>query len=352
MKKLNIFILSALLSATIIVFGSSEIRAQNDCDEALKRANELFQNGEFDAVILLLEDKLKTCDYSKEEFTEVCKIISSAYYETDQIENGNNTIREMLKNNPNYKANPNFDPPIFTKSYYNFRVHPKLSVGFKLGINRSYVNVKKIFPVLDSADYSQPYKSDDPPCFDVYLRWHLTEYLSLSTGFGFQSQSFSKHITASNNVTMDYWESYRAYKLPVSVNYSPVRLSGFIPSIYVGVYKSLGGTAEYNLGLRFPSQNDQFMTFDESDNITSSFRNLNNWGFGFGTNLAYRKNSLEFFADVSYNSQLGNYSTQTQFPKNDFPHSYHLVSDEIQLNNLEICLGVSFSILYAVKLKH
>lgn len=327
------------------------LKAQNsDCQNSLNKARELFNNAEFDEVIQLYESKLMACSFTKAEQQEALKLAASSYYEIDEIESGNEIMRKFLRNSPNYLANPNLDPVSFAKAYHTFRIFPRLAFGINAGTNSDKILVSKIYAVNDSLNYTLPYKSALKPVVHFFVRWYPVHFLSISTGIGYVSHSYTRQITGNHSLNVLLTENYVHLNTPLTLYLHPFRTGNFIPSVYGGVYRNTAINADYTSIMEVADAKGQTLTYEYAGEMNTNYRNLKQNGLLLGANLAYKFNTVYFFADAKYNLPLSDFSTELRHPSIQLPINQSILSDDFKLTSFEISIGLQINLLYNVRL--
>jgi len=355
-KKSLIFAVMRLLRGfgivgLMLVINTYTVYSQNsDCQNILVKAKELFVNGEFDAVIGLYENKLNNCRFSKEEQLELYKITSSSYFEIDEIESGNDIMRKFLRRSPSYIANPNFDPVSFARAFNTFRVYPKFAIGMNVGVCHDRILVSKIYQVSDSINYKNNYQSGFLPTFHFYMKWYPFHFMSLSTGVGIVTHSYTKLYTGNHSMSMYMTENYSSVNVPIIVSLMPYKTRKFTPAFYFGVYQNAGAGAECNATMKVNDSKEQTLTYDFKAELTDSYRNLDHNGILLGTSMSYKFGSIELFADYRYSHQFKQLSTDVLYPSLEMPVNLSILTDEFKLDYMEFTIGIQINILHSVSL--
>ncbi len=84
---------------------------KNQCTEQLKKAEEEYSAGKWNEAIDLIEQCLAQSNLSAVEKVKAYRILSLVYIAMQSEKDANNAVKNMLKTVPNYKIEPDRDPP-------------------------------------------------------------------------------------------------------------------------------------------------------------------------------------------------------------------------------------------------
>jgi hypothetical protein len=133
-------------------------KAQTNCKQQLKQAEDFFNIGEFENCIQLLNTSLKNCSYTKKEQEVIYELLVKSNIETDNLlEVDYNTIK-LFKTNPFYELKEDNNSEDFNRHIKKFSVLPMLSIGLRNTVSKPNFKTTKVFSVLlDGVDYAAPY---------------------------------------------------------------------------------------------------------------------------------------------------------------------------------------------------
>ncbi|GEM_PF-6110761 len=335
-----------------------QLKSQENCLEALRVARELHENGQHDSVIKLLQTKLSQCPYNKQELEQVYKILAASYFEIDEIEEGNKLIYKILRSNPNFRANYGIDPAAFTHQIDRFEVLSTLDVGAKMGISSLLVEVKKARSLLDTADMSEPYITDDPPMVSFFARYYFSKRFTLNMEVNYQTNSFEKWFSTRNEtVEIDYIETLRQVKIPVSLAFSPFHFRSVYFWLFGGGSFTVYSQSEYELSTTFTVNNPGGKPIGggptESGTLPNNYRNGYYSSLFAGIMIEFRRNNFCFFADLRYNYALQDYSKpENRYLDPKIILERQFVSDDIRLHSFELSLGITYTLFHRIKQKY
>jgi hypothetical protein len=330
----------------------------NDCTATLKNAVDNYDKGLYDKVIALLADKIDNCKFSKIELEQALKILASAYYDLDELEEGNKYMTKFLKKTPNYNINVNQDPAPFIDAYDKFLVRPKFSFSFGLGLNLTYPQVQKSFSIWEAGTYTNEYETISGTNFYLGVQWNFAKNFSLNTEINLLAQSYVRNITSPvfSNFMVKFDETFSAAMLPVYLKYSLMPHKKFFPEAYVGVlvYQPVAPTAKIN-AFDNADLDDAPREIDSEPSVDlTAFRNSDgNSGIMFGGRLNYRKNSLNVFFDWRYVKVNGDYvNSEKRYQNTELINDYYYIDDDIKLRYSSFTLGLTYNFTYKVKYKY
>jgi tetratricopeptide (TPR) repeat protein len=86
-------------------------QTEDQCTEQLNKAEEEYQLGNWDQAIALINNCLKKPNLSEDEKGRAYRILGLTYIATQLAKEANEAVRNLLIMVPNYKINPDTDPP-------------------------------------------------------------------------------------------------------------------------------------------------------------------------------------------------------------------------------------------------
>lgn len=101
------FLLLAILASFAL-----PVAAQN-CDTALRDANERYRSGYFDEAIERITDCLEQNAFSAEERRRAFRLLGLSYIGKDREQDAREAVRALLEVAPDYQPDPALDPPPF-----------------------------------------------------------------------------------------------------------------------------------------------------------------------------------------------------------------------------------------------
>lgn len=339
----------------LIACSTGVLHAQTDCQNKLKEGMVLYEAGYYDRLIEQTLLALKQCKYNRNEKNQSRKLLAAAYYEIDNMDEGDKYMHKFLKRNPTYEINHGTDPGAFIDAFDLFRTRQKLSFSLRGASATSPVRVYRTYSVLDSVDYTVPYESKGSLSAEILLNYHFTPWLYFSYTINYLERQFGREILLPNNYATTYSEKSTNLKNALLLSVSFRLLPYLYPEVYFGFY----GTTTLNNAF-----SAEVIHVDDPETPTSPWNNLRNVdltnqrspinaGGILGARLVYGRERTRFFADFRYsydvlyhNLPLERYSSLTM------PIQTYLIDDDFALNTIEFGVGLSYSLVYRVKKKY
>ncbi|MEJ2055410.1 MAG: hypothetical protein P8X42_15955 [Calditrichaceae bacterium] len=115
-KSSTIFTLIILLLIMPVINPSEIVYAQGSlCEKSLKKAEELYHEGQFDKAIDLITICLKNKEVTPAEEKQAYRLLGLTYLAQDYLKEAKASVKKLLELVPNYKPDPLNDPPPFVK---------------------------------------------------------------------------------------------------------------------------------------------------------------------------------------------------------------------------------------------
>ena len=127
------------------IFCVPKLVAQNNCENIIDEATDLYNSGHYEECITMLENGLDSCSLSKNKKENAYVLLINSNIEKDSLPGIDKNFRLLLKNNPSFKIIDYNSLDDFSIKFNNYYVYPKLSFGIrphysipKVWISRSY----------------------------------------------------------------------------------------------------------------------------------------------------------------------------------------------------------------------
>jgi len=342
----------------LLVFLSVNQHIKAQCQEKIDEANRLFDEGIYRDAEKLIKSTLADCDLNKTQENELLKLIASVYYEMDELELGDEYTQEFIKKNPYYISSKKNDPAQFREAIQKLKSFPRFSVGLRGGVPLGYVDSYKVYPVLDSADYSKPYTMKPSFIIGMDFSWNMSSYLSLGTGVGLRFNKIQHQVPQYNQLYFNYEELNSSITLPLTLQFSIPTGGAFVPTFYGGGEVELFWKAAYSYAYTGNSNISKDFSFylnrkRNNVEINSDERAQYRYGALAGLRLNYKLQKFSIFADcryvkefVLYNNPNKRYNSAELIVDN----SYNL--GDIKLQSIDISVGFQYHFSYKVKSKY
>ena len=200
--KVPFRVLSFLICYLLITLSiRSEGQSVHDCGNVLVSANKTYESGHFNECIQMLEPCLQKLMPS--ETFEAYRLLALSYLNLNDLANTKNSIKQLLRNKPNYRQFPYLDPMPFTKLLAKFDVFPKFEIGAKAGMN-----VNSIHPIknLSISGSNATYLSSMGFQAGLTGEFFLKKRVSLSLDVLFQGINYQKNASEVSGWKQEYNE--------------------------------------------------------------------------------------------------------------------------------------------------
>lgn len=348
MKHLVSFL---LFFVCLSIFCSS----QNNCDQSIKQAEELFIAGDYDNCIQLIEKTNKDCNFSKKKKELMLELLTKAYLEQDNLVRADKAAYSLLKNNPYYELKENADHEDFEILINKFDVNPVFSVGARNTAMRPDFKTIKTYTVLDNLDYSAPYETNET----ILLYYLIAEYgfkrgYSLNADIIAYDLSYNRTLTKNSEWRLDYIENLSVIEVPLYLK------KYFALGKNFSVYASAGAgylrvlSAEADAGIAYTTEDffngskTEFTSASSADVLSQ--RNKNTFEWLAGTGIGFRFRGLGIFLDARYTGGINSFTNPSKRYDNDiFINNYFYVDNSVRINKFEIGLSLSYTLKNAIK---
>ncbi|MFN8259289.1 MAG: hypothetical protein U0W24_26610 [Bacteroidales bacterium] len=350
-KSRTLFLLILLLFQA-----GNQLMAQ--CQEDIDEANKLYNEGIYRDAEKLILKTLENCQLSKTQENELLKLIASVYYEMDELELGDEFAEKFLKKNPYYRPSKKNDPVQFREAIGKLKSFPRLSFGLRGGVPFGYVNTLKIFPVLDSADYSQPYTIKPSFLVSLEILWNLNSFISLNIGAGLRVTKIQHQVPQYNQIYFNYEEINYTSNFPVVLQFSIPTGGSFSPALYAGGELEMFTSATYSYaytGNADISRDFAFYLNRKRNNVVIDRAQRSKYRYAAlgGVRLNYNHERFGFYLDFRYIKEFGLYNNPDfRYTDADLVLGNNYTLGDLKFDNLDISAGVLFHLAYKVKSKY
>lgn len=151
----DMHLLKPLILSMLLLCSMSHIQAQNDCSEALRQAQRLYDEGHPEDALKLLEACIALDGFDVDEAARALRLATIIHL-AEQDERAKKTFLQLLLLDPYFEVDTSFqtDPAELVYLYESFRTHPLFHLQFYGGINTTGVQEVKYYSVGKSVDGS------------------------------------------------------------------------------------------------------------------------------------------------------------------------------------------------------
>lgn len=193
-----------------LIFCGQKLTAQNNCENIIEEATDLYNSGHYDECIQLLENGLNICPLSKNKKEKAYVLLINSNIEKDSLQAIDKNFRLLLKNNPSFKIKDYTGPDDFSKKFNNYYVYPKLSFGIRPHFSNSNVLITRFYQALATPNIKNDTQFEVTKSnlnTNFILEYRLLEKISFFADAGFFSIEFDRFIEDK------YWNMTSVEKL-------------------------------------------------------------------------------------------------------------------------------------------
>jgi hypothetical protein len=347
-----------LLLFASVVFISFQAFSQT-CQDDIDKSNKLYEEGAYKEAEELIKKTLETCDLDKTQENELLKLMASVYYELDELELADEYVARFIKKNPYYITSKKNDTYQFRLAVKKVKTWPRFTAGVKFGAPIGMATTKKIFPILDTANYLQDYLVKPNFSAALEIAWNINNYFSLNIGAGVRIQKITHQVPQYNNqLTFNYEEQTITSNVPLTLQFTLPINSNFVPVIFVGGEFEYFANASYTYYYSGSVDNSSSLSFylnKKRENVTIEPENRNQYRYAAlgGIRLLYKLERFAFFADARYIKEFSLYNNPDSH-YNDIDlfltNNYSLA--DIELETIDVSIGILYNFSYKVKSKY
>lgn len=335
---------------SLFLLASSPAFAQNSCREDLAKAIENYNNGLYEQVIELLENRLNTCKYKGSERLQALKYLAAAHYEIDNIEQADKATYSFLKKEPLYEAQT-IDPILFVEALQKYEQYPSFSIVFSMGTTQLNPVLKEIYTVWDNADYSKDYIINNYSTFSNSFSKSIAKGLNINLGVSITNFSYSREINFTDTTYINFKESSFVFKIPLELSYTRNIYKKFSASIYAGIYYVRYQNPKASLAGSVFSH-DMLNQITQTEFNMSTYRNIDNVGSSWGLGLNYQINRFTINLKMNKFVNALDYTKKEKGFINPAEMNVYYADDLFNIKETSFSLGVSYTFSYKVKLRY
>lgn len=322
-------------------------------EEVLQKAGELYNNGDYDGCISLLDSVSKNTWLTKKGKENIYTLKTKALLEKDEIPQAEDVVLKILKRNPNYELIEENNNEDFNRLVKRFYVTPKFSLGVKNAImNFNFKNTKS-YSILETVDYNVPYLKYGNGWYTNYYGWmEIQPFKSISFNFDLIYYGIGYYRVLSNRTNdwnLYYSENLTFLEIPTYVKKS-FSVKNFLFNIQGGLGYLYLTNSKANVSLSYTEGGvDKSIYHNEID--MTSLRNKNNFEWLAGGSIGYKIRNIRIYLDARYFGGLTNIVNPSQRKSNtELVEDYSYIDNDFKFNKaLEIGASISYIFKHSVK---
>ncbi len=337
MQKL---IVNWVFAIAVFAIAIQKSTAQTDsCIVKLKNADNVYEQGDYDGTIKLLQSALSECKLSKEEKIQTKKLLIMSYLKVDNLEEADRTAGEIMRIDPRYEPDKFKDDPKLSALFEKYKPVPIFKIGFSGGFNMSKVDQVKTYSM--SPDYNAEelgYYTNKPGWqLGAWAEYRAYKNLWAGLGIRFRETTYVHILDSIENSSIHYKEKLSYIDLPLSAKY------------YI-IEKKLSPYIEGGVDFSFLTGALSTTTHDEVSDLVNrrDFRNTFTIGYFGGAGVVYKLKSIQLCLNVGYHyypENVNKEGTRNADPVNVFKYEY--IDDDFRVDNFQVNVGVNYIISFA-----
>lgn len=333
----------------LLQYPLTQVLSQNNCGDALERAETLFDQGVIEEIPALLEACIRD-GFSREEKVRAQKLVILSYLFDNRMYDAEGKMVSFLRANPEYQLEPG-DPSEFASLFSSYRTFPFLSLGIFTGGNISSATMLEQFgpysPTTDEVSYSITH-----PEYQIGISFNI--FLSNSFELNLETV-YAKTSFSYSNLQYGFIETYR--KESHSRLEFPVSFTFDFPGKKLKPYLRLGASYGLILNAYGDYKRSNINSSDEMSGTVESLgidisdrRNPDVIAAMVGTGLKYKIPRGHLFLDLRYHYGLTELvKPETRWdPEIVFP--FYQADEDFQIDYLTFSFGFRYSFFKSKKL--
>ncbi|MES2287117.1 MAG: hypothetical protein V4547_15605 [Bacteroidota bacterium] len=344
-----------ILFVVFLLHFSLKTEAQNNCDQNLKQAEELYNSGDYDNCIKLLEKSLEECSFSKKKKENALELLAKSNLDQDNLMQAEAHVRRLLENNPYYELKETSTHEDFDILVKKFDVLPLFSIGIRNAGLQPKFEISKTYSILENVDYNAPYKTNKTILlYYGYLEYEFRKSISINVDIVNFSIQYNRNFSKNQDWTMLYNEKLSFIEVPLYVK------KYFLLGKNVVPYASLGlgylRIREANAISQIAYTNEALFT-EEIINYSSTgsidvleMRNKNNFEWLAGAGIGFKFKNLGIFLDARYCGGLNSLTNSSnRFNNTALINNYFYIDNSVKLNKYELGISISYTLKNLIK---
>ncbi len=341
----------------ILLMSSNNSFSQNECNNKLKQAEELYTSGEYDNCVQLINTSLKNCSYSKKEKETAYELLVKCYLETDNLFEEDIYSRKIFQNNPFYDLKETNNSEDYNRLIKKYTVLPQLSFGIRNTALRPNFKTTKVFSVLldDNINYEAPYSTNKTLLmYYGWIEYQFKKNISFNVEFTGLNIDYSRDLSKTN-YTVSFKEKMSFFESPLYLKKYFLATKSIFPFASVGLsyLKLLKSTA--NAQIQYLTES--YITGDKtihsstlSDIDMLSIRKQNNLLILIGGGVGFRFKNFGLYIDARYYRGANNLTkTSNRFSNSSLINDYFYIDNSIQLNKFEGGISIRYTFKNLIK---
>jgi hypothetical protein len=359
-----VFLLVLFCNRTVVA-QNGVARAISDfnsiAEQYIQSAQELFNNGDYDSCIAVLNNGLKVNMFDRKGNEDMLCLKTKAYLEKDDLKDAEKTMKQLLEYNPHYELIESQNTEDFNRLFKQFDVHAKLIFGIRNTLMFPALKTTAIYSAVPGYNYTAPYTT--AKYFLMYYGWaeyQFRDNISINLEGVYWSLSYSRNMALTTNTTLNMNEQMHIYEIPVFARfYMPHNmnipfLKNILPYAAFGIGYLHLKDATANLNEYVINPNTGYLTSNSYANGVNmmNMRAVNTFEWVYGLGIGYKIKNLRLYLDWRAYAAMNTLTDASKRMNNvDLYNYYSYVDNGIKLNKSEIGASISYTLKNSVKKK-
>lgn len=191
----------------IFITCGQKLASQNNCDNLIEEATDLYNLGNYDECINVLENGLNTCALSKSKKESAYILLINSNIEKDSLQGIDKNFRLLLTTNPTFKIKDYNGLDDFKKYYKNYYAFPRLAFGMRPHYSTRSLDAFQVYQVMPNIKNESMYNTSNFFNNNVIFDFRITEKIALFADGGYFNLEYNRELKN------DYWTLRSAEKI-------------------------------------------------------------------------------------------------------------------------------------------
>ena len=343
------------------IFCVPKLVAQNNCENIIDEATDLYNSGHYEECITMLENGLDSCSLSKNKKENAYVLLINSNIEKDSLPGIDKNFRLLLKNNPSFKIIDYNSLDDFSIKFNNYYVYPKLSFGIRPHYSIPKVWISRSYQTQITPDIKNDNQFKTKRFFNsnFVLEYRAIEKISFFADAGYFSINFNRELELKDSIwKMASTEELRYFQLDFGNKFY------FLKSQKKFNFYLMGGFSNQylkrsilNIDQEKKTVNNLYGNVDtkvesfEKKFLSKSLRNSYVVSILIGTGITYRIGNFGLGFDIRTYFSANTLNNKTaRFKEPNLIQKYNYIDSDTRLIKSDFSLAFTY-LLYKVKKK-
>ncbi|PLX17995.1 MAG: hypothetical protein C0599_12880 [Salinivirgaceae bacterium] len=339
-QSLKVFIILFLFLTPYIGF------SQESCTQKLESAEELYEKGQINKVVPLLQKCLQT-GFSKAEKVRAYKLLTLCHLYYNENQKAAEAMGNLLKVKPEYEITE-FDPTEFSNLHETFRTRPLFILGIKAGGGSMDIYDITNYNDLNSLESEGVYTPGLSYSFGVSGETPIIDAVSLVYEAYYHQTGYKYEDLILNYASIEFEEQLTSIEMPLLAQWNILK-NDFCPYINAGVSLNFLIAANGTF-VRRDRVGDIYREPLTIDLDLLQSRNTFNYGFTAGAGFRWKnflgRGYLTF--DLRYTRYFENLvDSESRADYSEMVYSYFTTDNPLKTQNFQVLIGYKLPIYFA-----